>query len=265
LPDRPVSLARRDTARLRLSVRVDEDGPAPDSARVTVVAEPVAGSGGHAHDAGRPRGTFFPEPAPAVDRADGGIPDSVVFTLRSTPDTTLLYRSSGVGGREVLRVRAEALGETGREATAADTLRVALEEALVRLPSIPGVLEPIGSIPSHPSNSWGTPATVAILDSIARAFHDRTGRTLEVNDMSLRLGGLFDCAVGATSGCTAAVGEERPWRPPHQTHRRGDQADIGIRGFTPIERGELRSLIEDDWGGLVFDPEATSHFHTTFR
>ncbi len=267
-----VDFSRRDTTTLRLSARLGADGPAPDSVRVWIVSDPVPGSGGHAHTEDRPRGTFFPGPGPAVDQPAGGSRDSVQLTLKGRTDTTLVYRSSGIGGYEVLDVRATGFtrGDT-LEASAADTVAVRLAEDLVRLPSIPGVLEPIGPTMSHPQNTWGTERTVEILENIANGFFGATRRPLEVNDMSLPFGGLFDCAVGFDSECTTSLGRENPWRPPHKTHRRGDQADI--RNNNLVDRSasppdstdwlDLKLVIRQS-GGSIYQAEEATHFHTTF-
>ncbi len=91
----------------------------------------------------------------------------------------------------------------------------------------------IGTTAHHPINHFGKFSTITSLQQIAWNYYLEFSTysafsRLEVNDMSLRWGGLFD------------IGGD--WRPPHSEHRYGRQAD-------------LRRIIWDSSGQMVFMPE----------
>jgi hypothetical protein len=138
----------------------------------------------------------------------------------------------------------------------------------------------IGSTMSHPINHFGKPSTITTLKQIAWDYYLEFSTysafsKLEVNDMSLRWGGLFD--IGGN------------WRPPHSEHRYGRQADLrriiwspsGQMIYMPKEqedklveiacKNKVEVLVENKEGQLVniFDAEdrfksTAPHFHLRF-
>lgn len=78
-----------------------------------------------------------------------------------------------------------------------------------------------GAKPGHPSNHWGEPNFVAAVARVAELFNaDYPNTNLSYNDISLQYGGVFDVRTGSDPGYD--------WTPPHRSHRRGTNMDIGI-------------------------------------
>ena len=102
---------------------------------------------------------------------------------------------------------------------------------------------PDGQQPAHPGQFYGTPATVALLQTLANAFvaaENSVGagtpypvqggevtnlpngaKQLRITAMCLPWGGLND--IGPKQGTE--------WNPPHATHKDGREVDIGWRDF----------------------------------
>lgn len=72
----------------------------------------------------------------------------------------------------------------------------------------------IGMTKEHPDNHYGTAKMNSKLGKLAKRFFDKYKERLEVNDMSLIWGGLFD------------VSNKKPWKKPHKTHDSGRYADV---------------------------------------
>jgi T5SS/PEP-CTERM-associated repeat protein len=64
----------------------------------------------------------------------------------------------------------------------------------------------------HYQNHYGTPMLVKNVKDLASEYFNNRGKTLQVNDMSLPLGGLFDL--------------DNDWLIPHSLHRDGNSVDI---------------------------------------
>lgn len=138
----------------------------------------------------------------------------------------------------------------------------------------------IGSTTAHPINHFGRASTISTLQRVAWDYYLEFSTysafsKLEVNDMSLRWGGLFDIKGN--------------WRPPHSEHRYGRQADLRRIIWSPsgqmipmpkeqedklVEiacKNKTQVLIENKDGKLVdfFDADVLSkstapHFHLRF-
>lgn len=88
-----------------------------------------------------------------------------------------------------------------------------------------------GSVTSqHYQNHFGTPTLVGDVVQLASQYFAKTGKTLQLNDMSLPQGGLFD------------IGND--WLAPHFLHRDGNSVDFNkshIDG-SPVDRNLLTRL-----------------------
>ena len=196
-------------------------------AEIALTIEPQPGSGGHLHYDGRPRGSLEGHalsgetPFLAIKSGVDGRVDVRFEPPGKTP------KSRGIGLSGVYEIRAHVAGAPDRVATLPIIVRV---PGLVLLdPEPDGPLTIIrAGMESHPDGTYGTPATVDALRSLA-GWVVETQRTrnkvlqacgkepwlvwqLSVNDVSLPWGGLFDYKAD--------------WSPPHQMHGLGVAADI---------------------------------------
>jgi len=81
-----------------------------------------------------------------------------------------------------------------------------------------------------PEGHYGTGDTIEKLKEIAEALYESTGRKLSVNDISLPRGGLFDY--------------KKTWKPPHDSHRTGTDADINVLDIPCYYDKKLRKAVE---------------------
>ena len=220
---RGMHVSRTDTAKLTIHAFFAPSGRPAAGGSVTLTATPGDSGGGHIHDIGaRPKGTFFLDGEDiSRDGEDVARIGQVALTLSATGDAQPVYRTSGVSGSEVLGVRVQA---EGRVAVVTDTLVVAVP-GLVELMQ-GGNVDTVGTTTAHPDSHWGTQAMVANLRALGDSLSSEYSTSLHVNDMSLRLGGLFD-----VSGA---------WRPPHLEHRDGTSADVRIRDLSSEQMDFMR-------------------------
>jgi hypothetical protein len=98
-----------------------------------------------------------------------------------------------------------------------------------------------GQTDTHPVNHYGTTNTITQLKDIAKQYFKDTGRTLQINDISLPKGGLFDINAN--------------WKTSHITHRTGTDADINVDSKWCVNDTELRNLVD----GLAEERENRPH------
>ena len=206
------------------------------------------------HADGRPPGTF-PVASCVVDafNADG---------IGSCPVT---YRAPFVSGVERIVAKAPTFTDAKPEA------KVKIEVPdLVELPPDPSRYVLVGAPNNHAltndpcrkaaptslhfQNHFALPtmrdAVIAIADTMLR----ETGILIRVNDMSLPTGGLFDI--------------KNDWKPKHDTHRVGREADIGFTGImngvcTAFDEDRLFTVIRDiaRRAPLIENTASGTHFH----
>ena len=73
-----------------------------------------------------------------------------------------------------------------------------------------------GQTASHPDSHYGTSSTKTRIAAMATDYFEETGIAIEINDMSLVRGGLFDWKA--------------TWAPPHHWHRVGKSVDVDHLG-----------------------------------
>ncbi len=186
--------------------------PAPSSGcEIKLRIEPVERTGGHSHDGNRKAHTGKVEP------------DFILFV----PGESILnaeYTSGEVAGTE--KIIAESLDSKG---SVSSTQSVSID---VKVPD----LRPLGSseyytlagaTSGHLSNHYGLFWTNWMIDFVASDYFDQTEAMLQINDMSLELGGLFDiCGTWSSSGtCSNAP------KGGHKSHRKGTSADINRTAY----------------------------------
>jgi len=215
-------------------------------ATIDFEARPVEGSGGHVqahHVTPRPTGGFS---MPSCGTENGSC--------------AVVYGASPMGGTETLVAKVREKPEL----SATKELMVLIKD-LEQLTASDEWTR-IGNTLAHPDAWWGTHGTIVSLMDIARAFLSVTGRLLEINDISLERGGLLD-----------VNGNPKNWSPPHNTHRNGKYADIGILSTKDAngnqlvrmrseDKPEFRDIFEARCGPLAFIREESAgngskHFH----
>ncbi|MGH7467928.1 MAG: hypothetical protein ACRENP_08070, partial [Longimicrobiales bacterium] len=114
-----------------------------------------------------------------------------------------------------------------------------------------GSIDTIGVTTAHPSAHWGTPQMNAAIRELADSLALRaqffvnnpdslgTGQVfpavLQVNDLSLLLGGILDIS-------------DLNWDGDHVGHRRGQNADLRIRG---TEHNKYREIARYIWEEIL--------------
>ncbi len=114
----------------------------------------------------------------------------------------------------------------------------------------------IGATASHASNHFGTPYVIAALPAIANDYAaSPNGHSIEINDISLVYGGVFDIAGGWAEN-------------NHQTHRMGLNVDVRYNGEGNSVRDlETFTSIAANYSGTVqiHSPGTSNqHIHINF-
>ncbi len=216
---------------------------------VRLKARRVENSGGHDHEnteQGGPVGIF--------DLSEGLTNENGEFT------TT--YRASEFGGEERI-ITYYAFQE---DSVYADlTVRI---PGLDLLPDALGIYEKVGGTEHHygppdyaeDHNHYGTNDLIDAIYAIALNYVDQGGEIILINDIGLPYGGLFDINGN--------------WTTPHQTHRIGENADVGGRGvggrFIEMEIiNQVYRLVSDAFGFYIPNwpnyERGRNHYHWTVR
>ncbi len=213
---------------------------------ITVTLEDVIDDGGHHHV-----DPAFPRPLGEFDPPSGNSgADGFFDTTYIAPEVSgsVLFRVVGVdtiGGAFIPPIELSIL------------VRV---PNLVNLPPSP-IYDLIGDVPGvHIFNHFGTSVMNAKVTKLATAFTAKfPGRKLELNDISLPLGGIFD--VCARAGDCASG--QKPWQFPHRTHRFGDNIDVRSFTVSATEKREFEKIATRLKLTLKVENKPP-HFHLTF-
>ncbi|MGH7752610.1 MAG: hypothetical protein ACREN5_07320, partial [Gemmatimonadales bacterium] len=228
--------ARTDVVQVRVRAFYHPSGDPAAGAEATLRAVGRDGSGGHDHATNpgitRPNGTFF-QLGDDTAAPGGGMRNQITFTLPASGDSTLLYRTSGLGGIEDLAVEVSSGSDHASD----------VGQVSIRFPNlVPFAQSGTGyTFESSRNHSTGdnyvTASALAVMGPLWTDFIERTQRTpghryrmngdvFILTAAALESGGLYD--IGGT------------WAAPnHYTHRTGtdidfDDADVG--GQTEVER-----------------------------
>ena len=226
----PSGIGAVATITIDVAVIDDTGTPVPDQA-VTLTLDGVEGSGGHVlHQGSMPSGSLS---SSTVMTGPSGI-SSVVYTAPPFGGTI------------------ELTGIAPGALAAHESIAVAVSN-LVELAESQAV-ETIGVTGTHPSNHWGTVDMVERLGELADSVFVRYQTPVQVNDMSLELGGKFD------------LNSEYLPTGGHAEHRVGENADIRTIFSTEAQLRYLQ-LVWENLGGSVFDEKETSqpHYHLRAR
>ncbi len=231
---RPAGTGGNSTLTLLVSVE-SNGGPLPDRS-VELTVDGVEQSGGHQHGGTMPPGS-----------------------LSSTSVST------GASGIAEVTFTADVFGGSVQVGGTSSGAASALETISVRIPGLvelfeAGSVDTIGVTTTHPSNHWGTSQMIGALVALADTFRHYTqnARTLQVNDISLTLGGKFDVAPTPIN-----------YNPDgdHKEHRAGVSADIRTEGSDPLTTAQRKFIYAwwEEHGGNVLEHTGTNaHYHLRF-
>ncbi len=159
---------------------------------------------GHDHSSDRPKGKLV-------------TPEDTVESFRGKTDTsgtcTFTYLCSGFGGYDSIHVEGLTKKDTATltilvRMTKFDSLESGAHYDLIGQYGTGNVESP------HRLNHYGTASLIATLKALADTAYGDSKIKLRINDMSLVLGGPFDCSPHSL------------WNTPHQNHREGANADV---------------------------------------
>jgi hypothetical protein len=197
----------------------------------------VALSGGHQHQ-------ISPRPAGSLTATSGNTNFNTGFS------TT--YTAPEVSGTIELLVTLVfppvPPATTGQTVSFTQTIGVEIT-GLETLPS--GNWTPKGMVAGqHTDNHYGLPSMNASVLLLADDYRFEFGVPLEINDMSLVQGGLFD-----VFGPNAA----REWHTDHKSHRWGDDVDVNL----PPRSNRSSLLRSAGYVGLrrIVEPGRLTHYH----
>lgn len=239
-----------------------------------VFSAPVSNSGGHDHAAGRPGGTFSGIglavfTSSATGRTDAGGDLFAVFTSTYFSGSEIFFASSTIDA-SVISPSTTAVIKAGDF--------VLLEDATYYIKDggtcfHHGPAGPSGCI-TPDQDHYGTPSTTATIAAIAAEWLTFAGPSLmlEINDLSLPLGGGFDVKGNWSDDIVKKIFPPQKGCNPvgHCSHRDGRNIDIQIRGdinpnrLRPPQWDRLQRIIRNRGGrGTIIFPEG-SHQHISF-
>lgn len=204
------------------------NGPQGSQFSTTLTFE---GQGGHSHSVGSHDARGVGTMTPASGTLSGAYPQNIPQTYRAGEICGRVRDDSVVGGQAFQEFYNIAIG------------------GLVALSASTGVVL-IGSTTAHASNHWGTPGLCAAIRNLGAAFQTQFNKPINVNDMSLVTGGMFDIQGG--------------FSPPHQTHRNGRNVDMNWSSMSEVERTWFKAKAEEI-GFVVEVHPNPNHWHLTYN
>lgn len=149
----------------------------------------------------------------------------------------------------ILTERITVYTHDGQMGTAGGEVRVIIRDLQELAPASDYVL--IGQRGEHPSNHWGTAATIQAIERLCRDYRAATGDRLYINDMSLSWGGIFDIGGG--------------WTPPHHEHRDGNQVDVAATAHTLRYEAKFLEIMRRYTTNYILEgSDSRRHYHVRF-
>jgi hypothetical protein len=198
-----------------------------------------SGSGGHVHNTNRPAGTFNPDHGNTG--SSGFLP-----TTYTSPEASGITNVTLVGFVNGLPI-------------SPGLFTIGVEFDGLQLASGDGLIIDTASNMHDNNNGFASADMISAMQDLPGDFTDRLAQAhittvplIEFNALCLPQGGLFDF--------------QTEWRPPHVSHRFGNDGDIAIRTLTRAQRTALAwAIINDGFttpvpGERPSDPNAT-HWH----
>lgn len=189
------------------------------------------GSGGHVHNTSRPPGIFRTQNGVSGGSTGPGAPGTFTDNTGATGILGVTYTAPEASGATDLTVTGAALVNGVPTNFGPDQYTIGVRIEGLQLASAAGLQVRTASDMHDNNNGYATQAMIGALAVMAQRFAEeltRQGRPVppvRVTALSLPQGGLFDFKV--------------EWRPPHLSHRFGNDADIGMFGVTLPQRAKL--------------------------
>lgn len=248
------------------------DGAAAAPVEVAFEVQPPTGtaeSGGHLHDpSGRRTGSFeqprpFPESAPPITTTTCTV-KADAFDDQGMGRCDVTFYASEISGIETIVARAPGFADARTQ--------VAIQVPGLRdfraFPS--GTWRFAGALAGlHADNHWGTAHTIAQTALMATDYFVVRKAVMQINDMSLPFGGMFDICGTWNRRDTCANAP----KGGHASHRQGTSVDVNLNACAgtvptdPLVRGcpVEKPITQQDfrtvciaWDGRVV-PEGTYH------
>ncbi len=249
------------------------DGAAAAPVDVAFEVQPPASgtveAGGHLHDSSRRRtGSFeqprpYPESGPPITTTTCTV-KAAAFDDQGMGRCDVTFYASEIGGIETIVARAPGFSD----ARAQVAIQVAGLRAFRAFPS--DTWRFAGALAGrHTDNHWATAHTIAQAALMATDYFVTKKAVMQINDMSLPFGGMFDICGTWNRRDTCANAP----KGGHASHRQGTSVDvnlnacIGIVPTDPLVRGcpVEKPITQQDfrtvciaWDGRVV-PEGTYH------
>ena len=223
----PTTVAPRAATTVNATIQ-----PACPGETIQLDAQAVINSGGHhQHVPARPVGNFSQQSC--VTAANG--------------QCSVSYTASAFGGTETIEASTQGLQSNMDLDVDVGGLVQLVAGADYQL---------IGATPTHPDNHFMDPNAEIAWNNIAVTYRAMfpNDPILQINDVSLERGGLFDISGR--------------WTPPHATHREGLDADVRTRhGAMPAgnRAAFVRICGNNNVGAVLEDPGGNNeHYHLNF-
>lgn len=183
------------------------------------------------HNTSRPPGIFRTQNGVTGGSTGPGSPGTFTDNTGATGILGVTYTAPEVSGVTDLTVTGVALVNGVPTNFGPDRYTIGVKIEGLQLASVAGLQVETASNMHDNNNGHAAPAMIGALAVMAQRFAEeltRQGRPVppvRVTALSLPQGGLFDFEV--------------EWRPRHVSHRFGNDADIGIRELTGMQRDKL--------------------------
>lgn len=156
----------------------------------------TSNSGGHDHDANRPKGTL----------------SAIQGTTDANGEVKLTFQAPAAAGTHTIKANCA----TCSSPVVSKDIQVKVPNLVEMLPDTakPVTYTLVGATGNHKSNHWFSSAAVVTLGKVVDAMFKAGWGVVGVNDGSLLWGGLFNIKGG--------------WTPSHSEHRIGTEVDLSV-------------------------------------
>lgn len=198
---------------------------------ITIKWSSRSGSGGHAHNTDRPPGIFSTENGVTGGSTDPGPAGSITDNSAANGVLGIAYISPEASGVTDLTVTGVAVVNGIQVSFGPNDFTVGVRYEGLQPVMVPGLQVNTASDMHDNSNGNASIATIDGLGALAEEFaailfaQNQVAPPVRITALSLPEGGLFDF--------------RNEWRPPHISHRFGDDADVGIHELSRAQRRAL--------------------------
>lgn len=179
-----------------LVAKVTSGGAPKPGVALSFSVEVTSNSGGHDHDANRPKGTL----------------SAIQGTTDANGEVKLSFQAPEASGTHTIKAKCVSCSPS----EASKDIQVKVPNLVEMLPDTakPATYALVGATGNHKSNHWFTTSAGGVLQKVVDAMFKTGWGAVGVNDGSLIWGGLFDIKGG--------------WTPSHSEHRMGTEVDLSV-------------------------------------